>query len=61
VEGFFLQGEPQERAYRESLSEACVVLEALVIKVWAVVRLERKLRDYYLTSSLCALLLQLSL
>ncbi len=44
--GFFLQGEPQEKAYRESLSEASGVLKALVIKVWAE-RLERKLRDYY--------------
>jgi len=41
---FFLQGELQEEAYRESLSEACVVLEALVVMVWAK-RLERKLRD----------------
>jgi len=32
---FFSQGERQERAYRESLSEACGVLKALVIKVWA--------------------------
>ncbi len=32
---FFLQGEPQERAYRESLSEACGVPEVLVGKVWA--------------------------
>ncbi len=43
---FFSQGEPQEKAYRESLSEACGVLEVLVRKVWAK-RLERKLRDYY--------------
>ncbi len=33
-EDFFSQGEPQERAYRESLSEALGVLDALVIKVW---------------------------
>ncbi len=32
---FFSQGELQERDYRESLSEACGVLKALVIKVWA--------------------------
>ncbi len=31
---FFSQGEPQERAYRESLTEACGVLDALVGKVW---------------------------
>ncbi len=31
---FFLQGELQERAYRESLSEACGGLDALVSKVW---------------------------
>ena len=37
---FFLQGEPQEKAYRESLSEACGALEALAIKVLAK-RLER--------------------
>jgi len=30
---FFSQGEPQEKAYRESLSEALGVLKALVIKV----------------------------
>jgi len=30
---FFSQGELQERAYRESLSEACGVLKALVIKI----------------------------
>jgi len=46
-EDFFSQGEPQERAYRESLSEALGVLDALMIKVWAVGRLERKLRDHY--------------
>jgi len=49
VEGlgeFFSQGEPQERAYRESLSEACGVLEVLVSKAWTK-RLERTLRDYY--------------
>ncbi len=43
---FFLQGEPQEKAYRESLSEACGVLEVLVKNVWGE-RLERKLRNYY--------------
>jgi len=43
----FLQGEPQEIAYRDSLSEALGVLDALVIKVWTVGRLERKLRDHY--------------
>jgi len=32
--GLFLQGELQERAYRGSLSEACGVLGALVVKVW---------------------------
>ena len=32
--GFFLQGEPQEIAYRESLSEACVLLDVLVFMSW---------------------------
>ncbi len=44
-EDFFLQGEPQERAYRESLSEALGVLDALMMKVWAE-RLERELRNH---------------
>jgi len=44
---FFLQGEPQENSCRESLSEALAVLDALVIKVWTVGRLERRLRDHY--------------
>ncbi len=44
---FFLQGEPQEKSCRESLSEALGVLKALVIKVWAkrLESLEESLRD----------------
>jgi len=43
--GFFLQGEPQENSCRESLSEACGVLKALVIKVWAAFLERENCRD----------------
>ncbi len=44
---FFNRESHRRRAYRDSLSEALGVLDALVIKVWTVGRLERKLRDHY--------------
>jgi len=42
VGGFFYRESCRRRAYRESLSEACGVLDVLVIMAWTK-RLERKL------------------